>query len=249
MKTQSKNLSNKLIVGFLFQFFICCVVLASGQPKNKTILFDLSHGQNSKNAETFKGLLPENKGETLALNETEITQATLQGSDALIIFSPVKPFESAEKQAIEDYLRLGGSLLLIFDEEQRMKLQEVGVNDFVVPFGIEYTGDVPARHNCGAIAEKSKICKGKRELPYSGGRSIKGGKAISRVYDNGNYIHCAWEKLPKGGKIIMMSDGMAGLLLGKPDGVRFSGTGTSDSKYWGKDSRLFMQEILAFLTK
>jgi len=44
-----------------------------------------------------------------------------------------------------------------------------------------------------------------------------------------------------------MSDGMAGLLMGGADGVRFSGTVPSDSKYWGKDSRVFMMEILAFL--
>jgi hypothetical protein len=56
-------------------------------------------------------------------------------------------------------------------------------------------------------------------------------------------------KLPEDEKIIVMSDGMAGLLLGRPDGERFSGTGPSDSKYWGKDSRIFMQEILAFLLK
>ena len=82
-----------------------------------------------------------------------------------------------------------------------------------------------------------------------GGRSIRGGTVISRVYDAGEFIHSAFTILPKGGKIIVMSDGMAGLLLGRPDGERFSGTGPGDSKYWGKDSRLFMEEILSFLLK
>jgi hypothetical protein len=46
-----------------------------------------------------------------------------------------------------------------------------------------------------------------------------------------------------------MSDGMAGLLMGMPNGERFSGTGPSDSKYWGKDSEIFMKEILKFLVQ
>jgi hypothetical protein len=167
---------------------------------------------------------------------------------ALIIFSPTKPFTAPEKEAIVKYLNNGGSLLLIFDEERRMKLDEVGVNDFVTPFGMKFTGDAPVRHNCGAIAEKSAICKKRRELPYSGGRSIVGGEVISRVYDEGDYIHCAYKTNGKG-KIILMSDGMAGLLLGRKDGVRFSGSNPSDSKYWGADSEVFMKEILAFLTK
>jgi hypothetical protein len=37
--------------------------------------------------------------------------------------------------------------------------------------------------------------------------------------------------------------------MGRPDGERFHGTGPSDSKYWGKDSKIFMQEILKFLTE
>ena len=40
---------------------------------------------------------------------------------------------------------------------------------------------------------------------------------------------------------------MAGLLMGGPDGVRFSGTGPADSKYWGKDSKVFMKEVFVFL--
>jgi len=67
------------------------------------------------------------------------------------------------------------------------------------------------------------------------------------VYDEGNYVHAAYAELPSGGKIIAMSDGMAALMLGGPDGVRFSGTGPADSKFWGKDSQVFMAEILAFL--
>jgi hypothetical protein len=247
MKLSSQKI--KLILSLLILFFGWTIEPLFARSKTKIVVFDTYHGQNPKNAETFNSLLPENSGSAVELNQAEISSATFQNVDAAIISFPTKPFSVAEKQAIEKFLNSGGSLLLIFDEERRTKLQEVGVNDFVLPFGIEFTGDAPVRHNCRAIAKKGKVCKAKRELPYSGGRSIKGGKVISRVYDEGNYIHCAWQKLPSGGKIILMSDGMAALLLGRPDGGRFSGTGPSDSKYWGKDSRVFMQEILSFLIK
>ena len=227
----------------------CLIALPVIGQEKKTLLFDTYHGQNARNAEVFNGLLPQNSKANVIINEAEITDATLKGKEALIFFSLTKPLADNEKKAIVQYLKNGGSLLLIFDEERRTPLSAVGINDVITPFGMELTGDAPVRHNCGAIAEKSDVCKDRRELPYSGGRSIKGGTVISRVNDEGNYIHSAYGILPGKGKLIVMSDGMAGLLMGMPDGERFSGTGPSDSKYWGKDSQVFMKEIFAFLLK
>jgi hypothetical protein len=194
-------------------------------------------------------LLPKTGNAMISLNEQEINAETLKDKEALIFFSVLKPLTGAEKNAIANYLRAGGSLLLIFDEERRSPLAPVGINDVISPFGLSLTEDAPVRHNCGAVAQKSEVCSDKRELPYSGGRSIKGGTVISKVNDEGNYVHSAYTILPQNGKLIVMSDGMAGLLMGGPDGVRFSGTGPSDSKYWGKDSKVFMEEIFAFLLK
>ena len=217
--------------------------------QRRILIFDTIHGQNSNSGKVFNSLLPADSLATIVIDSKEINDSLLAGKYGLILFSPTKEFQKSEKEAIVSYLRSGGSLLLIFDEEKRMSLSLVGVNDVIMPFGMELTADAPVRHNCGAIADSGAICSGKRELPYSGGRSIKGGTVISRVNYEGDYIHCAYLKLPTGGKIFVMSDGMAGLLLGRPDGERFSGTGPADSKYWGKDSRIFMQEILAFLLK
>jgi hypothetical protein len=248
MKTRKINLFLKRNVIVLSTFvYVTLFITASGQ--NKILIYDAFHGQNPNNGKVFNGLLPADKSTLIEIDTIKIDDSLLKGKSGLILFSPVRAFQQSEKEAIINYLHSGGSLLLIFDEERRMSLLVVGVNDFIKPFGIELTADVPARHNCGAIADSSEVCSGKRELPYSGGRSIVGGTIISRVNDEGNYIHSAYLKLPAGGKIIVMSDGMAGLLLGRPDGERFHGTGPGDSKYWGKDSHIFMQEILAFLIK
>jgi hypothetical protein len=215
--------------------------------ESKTLLFDTSHGQNGRNAEVFGTLLPADGNATIKVNTGELNDQSLQGQTALILFSLTRPVSEVEKKAVIDYLKSGGSLLLIFDEERRTPLQTVGVNDIIAPFGITLTGDAPVRHNCGAIALKGDVCKERRELPYSGGRSVQGGIVISKVHDEGDFVHSAYKRLPQGGKIVVMSDGMAGLLMGGPEGERFSGTGPSDSKYWGKDSRIFMQEVFAFL--
>jgi hypothetical protein len=239
----------KILVLFIVVYTSNLLISAFGQA-NKTLVFDVSHGQSYGNyVETYKSLLPDNSGTTIEVCTTEINNAILKGKYGLILLFPTKVLQETEKKAIVDYLRSGGSLLLVFDEEKRVSLNGIGVNDIIIPFNIKLTDDAPVRHNCGAIAEKSEICTEKRELPYSRGRSIEGGTVISRVYDEGNYVHCAYVKLPSGGKIIVMSDGMAALLLGGPEGVRFSGTGPADSKFWGKDSGIFMEEILAFLLK
>lgn len=235
-----------LVKLFCMLLVVSASVTLTHAQKTQKMVFDTFHGQNPKNATTFQGLLNARSHSEITASQQLITDSLLDGKHALILFSPTKPFGTDEKETIVRYLKKGGSLLLIFDEDRRTNLSEVGINDFLKPFGLEFTGDAPVRHNCGAIAEKSRICKDRRELPYSGGRSIIGGEVVSRVYDEGNYIHCAYKKTGKG-KIILMSDGMAGLLMGSKDGVRFSGTNPSDSKYWGKDSEVFMKEILEFL--
>ncbi|HEY0056074.1 MAG TPA: hypothetical protein VGB63_12005 [Pedobacter sp.] len=234
-----------LLTSVIIAYSLIFPTVVFGQKK--ILVFDTYHGQNPGNGETFNKLLPPNS-RPVEISSKMIGKQMLKKKHSLVIFSPTKPFQGEEKQAIIKFLKSGGSMLLIFDEERRTPMN-VGVNDFIRPFGLELTGNAPVRHNCGAIADSSEVCARKREMPYSGGRSITGGKVISRVNDEGNYVHSAYTKLRKGGKLIVMSDGMAGLLMGMPNGERFSGTNPSDSKYWGKDSKIFMQEILKFLVE
>ncbi len=219
------------------------------KSQEKIILYDIYHGENRNCPAVFQKLIPDNLQTDIMVDSSVINDSLLNGKSGLILFSPTRKFQSVEKESIQKYLNSGGSLLLFFDQESRMSLSEVGINDIIIPFGLELTSDAPVRHNCGAVAEKSEVCAELRELPYSGGRSIIGGSVISKVFDEGNYVHCAYEKLPGGGKLIVFSDAMVGLLLGRPDGERFHGTSPSDSKYWGKDSRIFMEEILSFFIK
>lgn len=225
------------------------MLITNANAQERKFLFDTGHGQNPKIAHAYQALLPKDFNIALQTDSLRISSEKLKSIHALVLFSPTRSFSASEKEDILSYLKSGGSLLLIFDEEKRMSLENVGVNDLLIPFGMKLTGDIPVPHNCGAIAEQSVVCAARRELPFSGGRAVTGGTVISRVYDDQEYVHAAWATLPGGGKLIVMSDGMAGLQLGSADGIRFHGTGPGDSKYWGKDSAVFMEEIFSFLIR
>lgn len=228
--------------------FIGGILSTQVYGQNKiNIGFDVAHGQNVKIAEGWNSsLFKDSEIEVVPISDS-IKNLALGQYDAIVLFSPTKVFTETEIKNLVRYVEKGGSLLVIFDEERRTPLN-VGINQVITPFGISLTENIPVRHNCGAVTTgDTLVCKGIRELPFSGGRSVKGGTVISKVYDEGDYVHAAYQLLKRGNKIIVMSDGMAGLLLGSKDGIRFSGTNPSDSKYWGKDSELFMWEIIQFL--
>ena len=68
---------------------------------------------------------------------------------------------------------------------------------------------------------------------------------------NGNPAqpYAAYKKLDIGGRIVVMSEGMASLFLGRADGVRLLGDSVNpaNTKGWGKESQVFMAEVLAWL--
>jgi hypothetical protein len=50
---------------------------------------------------------------------------------------------------------------------------------------------------------------------------------------------------------VVLGEGMASLFLGDPNGVRLTG-GPKDpttTTYWGKDSAIFMEELLTWLSR
>jgi hypothetical protein len=47
----------------------------------------------------------------------------------------------------------------------------------------------------------------------------------------------------------MLAEGMASLFLGDPGGVRLTGDRNNPTIYWGKDSAIFMEKLLAWLSQ
>lgn len=193
-------------------------------------------------------------GAELVGSQSAITPEALKGFRLLVLRMPVQEIKPEERDAIADFVRKGGSLLLAFDEERRASLATTRVNDVIAPFGMKLTDDTEYRHNTGAIAKKGAINAADRELPYSGGRAVEGGTPFAWQFDKDGKpaeVFAASTTVGKTGRVVVLGDAMATLFLGTPEGVRLTGVPRDPSKttFWGKDSAIFMEELLTWLIK
>ncbi len=221
------------------------------QPKAAArIYFDQAHGEAPPPAPMAD--IGRRLGYTLDLVRDAATTESLRGSQLVYFRAPNGTFTESEKAAIVAHVNSGGSLLLVLDEEKRQSLAKTGVNDILAPFGMKLSGDTPRIVNTGAIAKAGEINRADRQVPYDGGREIFGGTAFAFQLDrNGNPAqpYAAYKKLDNGARIVVMAEGMASLFLGSPDGVRLheDPVNPGNTKWWGKDSQVFMEEVLAWL--
>ncbi len=133
---------------------------------------------------------------------------------------------------------------------RRQKLAVVGVNDVIEPFGLRLSGDTPRIVNTGAIAKAGEVNKADREIPYDGGREVFGGTPFAYQLDReGRPAQpcAAYTKLDSGARVVVMGEGMASLFLGSRQGVRLV-TDPTNPVWWGKDSAIFMEEVLSWLS-
>ncbi|MDO4161103.1 MAG: hypothetical protein Q4D41_11655 [Prevotellaceae bacterium] len=250
----------KRILLFSMMVFIA---LSTVSAKQKRLMFDLAHGQFQDVfvdpsyydyvIPGYKEILARN-GVEYVENKAEITDKSLKGIDVLLILSPLarstqKPFTEIEKNAIAKFIRKGGSVIMMVDEEShRVILDEYGANDITKQFGIEIGDDITdVPGNCGAISFENEIFQGRREVPYSGSRHLKGGIPAS-VCMEGGYLHASYVKLKNGGKLYVIAETMVGLLMGYPDGER-NVHKMMETRWWGKDSRLYMEELIKWCLK
>ena len=183
-----------------------------------------------------------------------ITADTLERCRMLLVLVPGKEFTANERDAIVGFVRAGGSLLLAFDEERRTPLETTRVNDLIAAFGLKLTADTEYLHNTGALAKKGMINAADRELPYSGGRAVEGGTPFGWQLDRdaeAGQAFAAYATVGDRGRVIVLGDGMATLLLGTPAGVRLTGVPRDPARttYWGKDSSIFVEELLTWLVE
>ena len=215
---------------------------------NAIVHFDLAHGQRPlPQLETLGKKL----GFSLRVSEEPISSETLQNANLLYLLGPTSRFADSEKASVIEFVRKGGSLLLVVDESRRSSLSETQANDLIAPFEMQLTGDTEYVHNCGAIAKSGPI-KEPCEIPFSGGRAVEGGAPFGFQLDHdGNPSHpfATAKEVTGGGKVIVLSEAMAAIFLGTPDGERLSGTprNYAETTYWGKDSERFNTDIMTWL--
>ena len=215
----------------------------------RRVVYDLGHGQTS--VITQMPELGKKLGYEVESVQGSLTAAALQDAKLLYLRTPTKPYAADEKLAIEAFVRQGGSLLVVLDEEQRTGLNATGVNDILAPFGLELTADTEYLHNTGAVAPAGVVNRANRELPYSGGRAVTGGKAFAWQLDREGKVAQPYASYVEVGKarIVVMAEAMASAFMGKAEGVRLSGVprDPQNTVYWGKDSEPFMEEVMEWL--
>jgi hypothetical protein len=213
------------------------------------MVYDLGHGQTS--VITQMPAIGEKIGYQLESVTTPLTAETLRGARLLYLRTPTRLYSDDEKRAIVEYVRGGGSLLVVLDESRRVDLAASGVNDLIAPFGLTLTADTEYLHNAGAVARQGDINRADRELPFSGGRAVEGGTPFAWQLDRDGKPAQPFAACAKVGsaRIVVMSDAMASAFMGKPEGVRLTGVprDPANTVYWGKDSAIFMEEVLAWL--
>ncbi|AWX43702.1 hypothetical protein HME9304_00693 [Flagellimonas maritima] len=182
-----------MISSFHFIVLIFTSNALFGQP-GKVLVYDTYHNHYDLSKE-YSELLSDTA--KIVVNTKEISSTTLSKAYGLLLLFPKTKLNVSEKMAIVDFLNSGGSLLLVFDEGKRTPFNRI--NDVISSFGIEVTEyDLPYLHNCGAMAPRSNICANQREIPYSGGRAVIGGTAISKVLMEGDFVHSAYVELDAG---------------------------------------------------
>ena len=190
----------------------------------------------------------------IVTSSAPITADTLKGCRLLIVRVPTQEIKGEESAAIADFVRAGGALLLAFDEERRAPLAATRVNDVMAPFGMTLTADTEYLHNNGAVVKKGAISAADRELPFSGGRAVEGGTPFGWQLDKDGkpgHVFAASATAGNRGKVVVLGDAMVTLFLGTPEGVRLTGVPRDPTRttYWGKDSAIFMEELLTWLIK
>jgi hypothetical protein len=216
------------------------------------VVFDQAHGELPPPAQMEA--IAKKLGLEIRTSAEPITAATLAGARILYLRAPSKEFTAPETEAIVAFVKSGGALLLVMDEERRQSLQRTGVNNFLSPFGMRLTLDTEYLHNNGGVAKAGEINQADREVPFSGGRAVEGGTPFAFQLDrDGNPAQPfgAYKRLDNGGRIVVLGEGMASLFLGDPAGVRLSGLPRDprSTTYWGRDSAIFMEEVLGWLSR
>lgn len=217
-------------------------------PKTEAkIYFDQAHGEFDPPREM--NAIGSRLNYTLNPQKAAITPESLKGSRLVYLRAPNGTFTQPEKAAIVQFVESGGSLLLVLDEEQRQSLAKTGVNDIIAAFGMQLTPDTPQIDNVGAIAKAGEINHADREIPYDGGRAVIGGTPFAWQLDRQGkpgQPYAAYVKVPNGGRVVVMGEGMASLFLGEPGAERLK-IDKANPKWWGKDSATYMEEVFAWL--
>jgi hypothetical protein len=175
-------------------------------------------------------------GASLSYLKKEVHPADLSGCDLVFIHIPAAKYTAGEVSAISTYITGGGSLFLVMDQDGWSTLEQTNVNDLIRPFGVQFGGESPDSQSGGHT--KAGVITGQRlKISYHGARMVTGGTPFSFNDRSDAYPFGTFAEVGKGGKIVVMGDGMVSLYMTSWEGVE------------DYQCQPFMQDVFRWLLK
>jgi len=208
---------------------------ANLSAQNKKILVDVGHGQRFYSDPADKistELVPTDRLKYMTGELTKngsahnasigylksVSADALAKCDLLFIHAPSIKYSADECHAINQFLKKGGSVFIVMEEDYWGTLAQVNVNDIVTPFGITFKSDNPNKAS-GGHSEAGAITKVKYSIPAHGARLVEGGKPFAYNNASDEDPFGVYAETKAGGKIIAMGEGMVSLYMTSWQGV------------------------------
>ena len=229
-------------LAFFAGFLLFLLSLSAGIPANAQtpapakyrICLDVAHQQrfwgdpadmDEKRVERVKYMTGELLQTAAAVNgslsylKKEITPPTLEGCSLVFIHIPSAKYTPGEVGAISNYVTSGGALFLVMDQDMWSTLEQTSVNDIIRPFGVQFGGESPdslagGHTKAGLITSKSL------KISYHGARMVTGGTPFGFNDRSDAHPFGVFKEVQKGGRIVVMGDGMVSLYMTSWEGVQ-----------------------------
>jgi hypothetical protein len=239
---------------FSLVFTLCAGICANAQPParpKQRICIDVAHQQrfwadladvDEKRLARVKYMTGEILKTATAVNASlsylkkEIGPADLQGCDLVFIHIPSATYTAGEVGAISKYLASGGSLFLVMDQNMWSTLEQTNVNDLIRPFDIQF-GDESPDSQAGGHTKAGLVTDKRLKISYHGARTVTGGTPFAFNDRSDSHPFGTFKEVGKGGKVVVMGDGMVSLYMTNWEGVQ------------DYQCQEFMQDVFRWLLK
>lgn len=220
---QSHALSTLTLLAFIF----ACTNLFA---QNKKILVDVGHGQKfysdpadkistqlvpTERLTYMTGELSKNAAAhnaSIGYMKNPITENALAKADLIFIHSAGAKYSPEECSAIGQFIKKGGSLFIVMEEDYWGTLDQINVNDIIIPFGITFKSNNPTKVS-GGHSKPGAITKVKHSIPSHGARLVEGGTPFAYTNAPDETPIGIYKEINGGGKIVAMGEGMVSLYM------------------------------------
>lgn len=214
-----------------------CANAQTATPATKRICMDVAHqqrfwrdpsdmpGTDVKMIERVKYMTGEfvqtatTVGASLSYLKKEIQPTDLEGCDLLFIHIPSAKYTPGEVSAISRYITSGGSLFLVMDQDMWSTLEQTNVNEIIRPFGVQLGGE-SADSLAGGHTKAGLITDKSLKISYHGARTVTGGTPFCFNDRSDADPFGTFKEVEKGGRIVVMGDGMVSLYMTSWEGVQ-----------------------------